>query len=76
MAFPDFKVLVSINVLHGCRMFSDDHVAERLRPDVRKIVFSLLNAADSPPVRLDFILQPQSFFRFHVGVESLLLLHR
>ena len=64
-------------------MLSDDSVAERLRPDVRKIVVAL-DAADSQPVRFDFILQQQmrhvdvfQFFRLHVGVECfLLLLHR
>ena len=39
-------------------MFCDDRIAERFRPDVRKIVFAL-DMADSQLVRLDFILQPQ-----------------
>ena len=39
-------------------MFSDDFVAERFRPDVRKIVLAL-DTADSQPVRLGFILQSQ-----------------
>ena len=40
------------------RMLSDDFIAERLRPDVCKIVLAL-DTADSQPVRFDFILQPQ-----------------
>ena len=49
-------------------MFSDDIIAEHFRPDVRKIVLTL-DAADSQPVRPDFILQPRrcaSSCRFHV----------
>ena len=39
-------------------MFSDDFIAERFRPDVRKIVLAL-DTADSQPVRFDFILKSQ-----------------
>ena len=39
-------------------MLSDDFIAERFRPDVRKIVFAL-DTTDSQLVRFDFILQPQ-----------------
>ena len=38
-------------------MFSNDFIAERFRPNVRKIVLAL-DTADSGPVRVDFILQP------------------
>ena len=37
-------------------MFSEDFIAERFRPDVHEIVLAL-DAADSQPVRSDFILQ-------------------
>ena len=43
------QILLNINILHGYGMLSDDAVAERLRPDVRKIVFAL-DAADSQRV--------------------------
>ena len=52
------QVLKSINVPHGCRMLSDDFIAERLRPDVCKIVLAV-DAADFQPVRCGFILQSQ-----------------
>ena len=39
-------------------MLSGDFIAERLRPDVCKIVLAL-DAADLQPVRFDFILQAQ-----------------
>ena len=37
-------------------MLSDDCIAERLRPDICKIVLAL-DGADFQPVRFDFILQ-------------------
>ena len=39
-------------------MLSNDFVADRLRPNVCKIVLAL-DSADSQPVRFDFMLQPQ-----------------
>ena len=57
MTSPDHKFLEHQRT-HGYRMLSDHVVAERCRPDVRKIVFAL-DAADSQPVRFDFVLQPQ-----------------
>ena len=66
-------------------MLSDDLAADRLRPNVCKIVLAI-DAADLQPVRFDFILQRQmrqvdvfhfvSFSRFHVDEECVLLLLR
>ena len=39
-------------------MLSDDFIAERLRPDVCKMVL-VLDAVDSQPVPFDLLLQPQ-----------------
>ena len=42
-------------------MLSDDFIAERLRPNVCKIVLAL-DASTSPSVWFDFILQPPIIF--------------
>ena len=72
------QVLLSVNVPHGYRMLSDDFIAERLGPDVCKIILAL-DAADIQPVRFDFTNAPRrcvSFCRFHVDGEGVpLLLH-
>ena len=49
MTISCLQVLLGINVLHGCRMLSDDVIAEGLRPDVCKIVLSL-DTTDSQSV--------------------------
>ena len=74
---------LSSNVPHGCRIFSDDFIAERFRPGVRKIVLAL-DTADSQDVRFDVVLQRTNSSRrcvpfcknVHVDGECVMLLLR
>ena len=75
-------LLASTSFEHQCtsmdvECFSGDFIAERFRPDVRKIVL-VLDTTDSPPLRFDFILQPQMRHVdvFHVDEECVLLFFR